>query len=178
MNFNTLRTAVVATALLIGAALPAQAAMLTWKLSGVQFTDGSAATGSVNLEDTGSGWKVGSFSVSTFDGALSGYTYNNNNSYFYEDIAGNNVFFLIDKSYDRYFNFSFTSPLLATGGESSLSIGSFECANCSPIRYVTAGSLTTLDAAEVPEPSTGALLLPALAMMGWMARRRKHLVAK
>jgi hypothetical protein len=34
------------------------------------------------------------------------------------------------------------------------------------------GSVTT-QAADVPEPATAALLLPALGMLGWMSRRRK-----
>jgi len=180
MNFNTLRASLVAAALTLGASLPTQAAMLTWNLSGVQFDDGTIATGSIKMDFSEYAWKVDSFSVSTFNGALSGFTYDNSNSDLINtSLNGTNGFYLIDRSVGRYFNFGFTAPLAAAGGEVAFNTRiSYECMNCSPQRLVTAGSLTTLYAAEVPEPSTGALLLPTLAMMGWMARRRKHLVAK
>jgi len=180
MNFNTLRASLVAAALTLGSALPTQAAMLTWNLSGVQFEDGTIATGSIKMDFSEYAWKVDSFSVSTFDGALSGFTYNNSNSDLINtSLNGTNGFYLFGKYNNRYFNFGFTAPLTVAGGEVAFNTRiSYECMNCSPQRLVTAGSLTTLDAAEIPEPSTGALLIPALAMMGWMARRRKHLAAK
>jgi hypothetical protein len=43
--------------------------------------------------------------------------------------------------------------------------------NCSPFRLVTAGSLTTDQAAQVPEPGTLALLLAPLGQLGYMRRR-------
>lgn len=178
MNINKLRVAIVASTLMLGAALPAQAALMTWTLSGVQFSDGTTATGSLIMDSTTRNYT--SFSVSTFEGTLSQFTYNDSNSgLYFGGGAGPNNFILFTDTGERYFNFSFAAPLDSLGGKFALfPATSYECMNCGTFRMITAGSLTTLDAAEIPEPSTGALLLPALAMMGWMARRRKQRAAK
>ncbi|WP_312517287.1 hypothetical protein [Massilia sp.] len=171
MIFNTLRASLMAATLTLAAALPVQASMLTWNLSGVQFDDGTIATGSIKMDISEHAWKFDSFSFSTFNGAVSGYTYDNNSNIYDTSIRGSNGFYLITEGGDRYFNFAFTAPLAIAGGKFAIdTANSYECMNCSPYRFVTAGSLTTIDAAEIPEPGTGALLLPALAMMGWMAR--------
>jgi uncharacterized protein (TIGR03382 family) len=85
---------------------------------------------------------------------------------------------LFDTLVNRYFNFSFVSPMDAAGGTFALNTSSsYECINCSPWRQVTAGSLTTA-AADVPKPATMAMVLPALGMLGWMSRRRKKQFAQ
>jgi hypothetical protein len=173
MKKNALRAAVVAGFLMIGATLPAQAALITWNLDGVTFTDGSTATGSILMDPTAR--TSSTFSVSTTAGSLSAFTFNNSNSgLYFGGGAGPNNFILFDTLGQRYFNFSFLSGLNAAGGTFALNTGSsYECMNCSPYRMVTSGSLTTVAAADVPEPATAALLLPALGMLGWMSRRRK-----
>jgi hypothetical protein len=178
MKMNLFRAAIVATSLTLGAALPTHAALLTWTLSGVQFSDGTTAIGSIIMDPTAR--TSGSFSVSTFDGILMQKTYDNSNSgLYFGGGAGPNNFILFDTNVQRYFNFSFVNALAPLGGDFALNTAnSYECMNCSPFRFVTAGSLTTLAAADIPEPGTVALLLPALGMMGWMARRRKQQAAR
>lgn len=52
MTKNMIRAALVAGCLMIGAALPAQAALLTWNLEDVTFTDGTTATGTITMDPT------------------------------------------------------------------------------------------------------------------------------
>lgn len=173
MKMNMFRAAIIAASLTLGTALPAQAALMTWNLSGVTFTDGTVATGSIVMDPTARTWS--NFSVSTFDGILTRKTYDNSNSgLYFGGGAGPNNFILFDSGAQRYFNFSFVNALNPLGGDFALNIAnSYECANCSPYRLVATGSLTTLEAADIPEPATTALLIPALGMLGWMTRRRK-----
>jgi hypothetical protein len=175
---NALRTAVIAGSLMLGAMLPAQAGVLTWDLDGVKFEDGTTATGSIMMDVATH--TVSTFSVSTTAGALSAFTFENSNSgLYFGGGAGPNNFILLDSSGRRYVNFSFTDALSATGGTFALNTASsYECMNCSPYRMVTAGTLTTVAPAAVPEPGTVALLVPALGMLGWMSRRRKKQAAR
>jgi hypothetical protein len=48
-------------------------------------------------------------------------------------------------------------------------IGSWECANCSPVRFVAGGEAVS----AVPEPSTWAMLLLGFGGVGFMAYRCK-----
>lgn len=177
MNKTTFRAAAVAAALIFGAAAPAHADVMTWNLSGVTFTDGTTASGFVNMDPTA---KVKStFNVSTMNGGLSAFTYDNSNSgLYFGGGAGPNNFILFTNQGNRYFNFSFTNALNASGGSFALNTASsYECTNCGQFRMVTGGSLSTA-ATDVPEPGTVALLIPALGMLGWMSRRRKNQLAK
>jgi hypothetical protein len=175
---NALRTAVIAGSLMLGAMLPAQAALLTWNLDGVKFDDGTTATGSIMMDVANH--TSSTFSVSTTAGELSTFTFDNSNSGFYfGNGSGPNNFILFDNSGRRYFNFSFADALSAAGGTFALNTGSsYECMNCNPYRMVTAGALTAVAPAAVPEPGTAALLVPALGMLGWMSRRRKKQAAR
>jgi hypothetical protein len=178
MKMSLFRTAIIAASLILSTALPAHAALMTWNLSGVTFTDGTVATGSIVMDPTAR--TSGNFSVSTFDGTLSARTFDNSNSgLYFGGGAGPNNFILFDNRGQRYLNFSFVNALNPLGGDFALNLASsYECGNCSPFRFVTAGSLTTAQASAVPEPATTALLIPALGMLGWMTRRRKAQLAK
>lgn len=173
MKMNMFRAAIIAASLTLGSALPAHAGLMTWTLSGVTFSDGTVATGSIVMDPAAR--TLSTFSVSTFDGILSRKTYDNSNSgLYFGSPFGPNSFMLFDSGAQRYFNFSFVNALNPLGGDFALNIAnSYECGNCSPYRRVTSGSLTTLEAADIPEPATTALLIPALGMLGWMTRRRK-----
>lgn len=175
---NMFRAAIVTASLILGTALPAHAALMTWNLSGVTFTDGTVATGSIVMDPAARTWT--SFSVSTFNGTLAARTYDISNSgLYFGGGAGPNNFILFENTGRRYFNFSFVNALNPLGGDFALNLAnSYECGNCSPFRLVTSGSLTTLQTSAVPEPGTAALLIPALGMLGWMTRRRKHQAAK
>jgi hypothetical protein len=171
---NTKNTARLALAglTLFAASMSAQAALMTWNLDGVTFTDGTTATGSIVMDPTARTSSI--FSVSTEAGTLSAFTFNNANSgLYFGGGAGPNNFILFDTRAQRYFNFSFVSPMNAAGGTFALNTASsYECMNCSPFRRVTAGSLTTVQLAEVPEPATLSLVLAPLALLGAMRRRR------
>ena len=171
MKKNTLRAAVVAGFLLLGAAVQAQAALITWTLQDVAFTDGASATGSFTIDAQARTWSA--FNIATTDGAnLSAFNYNPTNSGLYFNGFGPNSFTVMPGNGHRYITFSFLQPLTDAGGTVAINTpSSWECNNCSPWRTM-AGSVTT-EAAEVPEPATLAMVLPALGMLGWMSRRRK-----
>jgi hypothetical protein len=171
MNKTTIRAAIISGCLMLGAALPAQAELMKFNLDGVTFTDNTIATGFVTIDTTAH--TSSAFDVSTTAGTLSAFNFSNANSgLYFGGGAGPNNFILFTNSGDRYFNFSFASPLNATDASFALNTASsYECMNCSPFRMVTAGSL--MNASAVPEPATSALLLPALGIMAWVSRRRK-----
>ena len=88
--------------------------------------------------------------------------------------AGANNFTIITTDGRRVFNFSFLNPFTNAGGSNLINIASTdECYNCNPFRRVTGGSLTAVGA-EVPEPVTLVLMLPAFGALALGARRRKQ----
>jgi hypothetical protein len=163
--------------LFMGAVTPAQAIPLSYTLQDVRFSDGATAAGSFIYDaDT----RIGtSFSVSTTAGVLSAFTFDGATSGFYSGGgAGPNNFILFTNPGDRYFNFSFLTPLTNAGGTYALNTASsYECNNCGTFRMVVAGAVSSLAPVSVPEPATAALLLPSLGIMGLFARRRKQVKA-
>ena len=156
--------------LLCTCSLAAQAAPITYTLTGVTFTDGTSATGSFTFDaDTK---KSSGYSILTMPGILSAFEWNLSNSgLYYGGGAGPNNFTLITFSGNRVFNFSFVNPLTNAGGTDLINIAStYECNNCGTFRRVNAGSVTSVD---VPEPAMLALFLPVLAGIGYTAHRRK-----
>lgn len=185
---------VLAGLVLLAAALPAQATPVTWTLNNVKFDDGGTATGWITYD-------AADLHASLFNVTLTAGTSQPAFSFHKDNIAvpvlgdnsfldypgyGDNSFFLweIGSSDPRWFNFSFASALTDAGGTHDLlTATSFDCTlnhcDIGQARMVTGGSLTTLPivGAPVPEPATLGLMLPALGMLGWMARRRKHKAA-
>jgi hypothetical protein len=143
----------------------------TWTLSGVTFTDGATASGSFVYDADTHSWS--DFSVSTTAGLLSAFTFDASNSGFYLSGSGPNSFILFAPDLRRYMNFSFDHPLGNGGGTHLIrTSNSYECMNCSPYRYVSAGALVSAPEAEVAEPGTMAAMGAALAAL-LLARRRR-----
>lgn len=185
---------VVAGLVLLGAALTAQATPVTWTLNNVTFDDGGAASGWITYDSADPHASL--FNVTLTAGSLqTAFTFHKaqisvaalgDNSFLDYPGFGPNNFFLweIGSADPRNFNFSFASPLTDAGGTHDLlTASSYDCKNneCDKARMVTGGSLTTLVTGPgpngVPEPATLGLMLPALGMLGWMARRRKQKAA-
>jgi hypothetical protein len=158
---------------LLTAGLPAQATPITYNLTDVKFVDGTFATGTITYDaDTR---KSSAFFISTTAGILSAFNWSLANSgLYYGGGAGPNNFTIITTDGRRVFNFSFLNPFTNAGGSNLINIAStYECNNCGTFRRVTGGSLTAVGA-EVPEPATLALMLPALGALALGARRRKQ----
>jgi hypothetical protein len=161
---------------LLTAGVSAQATPITYDLTDVRFTDGTFATGTITYDaDTR---KSTSFFIATTAGILSAFNWSLANSgLYYGGGAGPNNFTIITTDGRRVFNFSFLNPFTNAGGSNLINIAStYECNNCGTFRRVVSGSLTAAGA-EVPEPATLALMLPAFGALAMARRRRKAVQA-
>jgi hypothetical protein len=159
------------TVSLVGTA-PALATPILWTLSGATFDDGATASGTFTVESTGGtliDWNITTTSGST----LPGFTYDPTTSQGGVDAFltnPNSLLLLEDPGNVRYVNFGFTSSFTVPGtiyfDTSGLTAGSWECDNCTAIRFITSGSATS---EVVPEPST--LLLFGTSLAAVAARR-------
>jgi hypothetical protein len=154
-------------------AIPAKAATtLAWTLSGVTFDDGGTATGTFTTDSTNG--NLLSYDLSTTAGTtLGAFHYDATTSKKYGDNNfGSNSFLVQTLNFHRYINLAFNNPLTG-GGFDAITIGqnSFECNNCTPDRYVTAGYATSVTA-SVPEPLSWALMVVGFGLVGVAARRR------
>jgi hypothetical protein len=177
MKWRLRATAAIAGATMaLWATSAAQATVLTWHLEGVQFDDGTLASGTFAFNAAvGSVGAFTDWNISVLAGSfLPAFNYSTVNSG-----PGFHTLTQIDFVPDgnppaRYLRLDFTSPLTDVGGTVELkSAGaSWECTNCAARRYIVDGAVTTL-AATVPEPASYALALAGLGLLGLVSRRRR-----
>lgn len=178
MNKKILSAFIMTVAVFLNTVGPAQAMPITYHLTNVTFADGTTASGSFEF-DANTHLSSG-YSISTTPGTLTAFTWNQSDSgLYYGGGAGPNNFVLITTNGQRVFNFSFIDPFTNAGGTFAINTAStYECYNCNPFRRVTGGTVTSLDLdpVTVPEPGTMTLTLSALALLGFIQRRRKQAV--
>lgn len=174
MKGNFLSKSLIGVAGLV-LAIAAQAASVKWELTNATFTDGTAATGFFTIDAGAQTWT--DFKISTSAGTLGAFTYDTTNAGLYFNGFGPNSFSIMPGDGHRYITFSFVDALTTGGTHAINTPSSWECMNCSPWRNLS-GSVTAAATGDVPEPGTLAMFVPALGMLGFMARRRKKPVAK
>jgi hypothetical protein len=147
------------------------AATINWALSGVTFDDGGTASGTFSTDSTSG--SVLAFNISTTAGStLSSFVYDSSTSALAENHFSSNSFILGNLvTTDRYLNLAFVNPLSTPGFNLLVLDGSWECANCIPVKFATAGAV--INVAETPLPAAFPLLATGLAALGLLARRRR-----
>ncbi|MCP9222831.1 PEPxxWA-CTERM sorting domain-containing protein [Erythrobacter sp. LQ02-29] len=168
-----------ATAAALLGTTSAHAAPIVWTLQGVTFTDGGTASGTFSTDsETGS---LLSFDITTTAAsALGGFTYDAMTStVIAQNALGPNSFYIGNKAtYNKpYLSLGFMSSLASVGTNVLDTARSYECDNCSPYRYVSAGSAIAASGG-VPEPATWALLILGFGAIGGVMRRQGAKVAR
>jgi hypothetical protein len=165
----------VAAMMLFVLAVPANAAIINWTLSGVTFDDGGKAVGTFST-DSSTG-NVSTFDITTTAGtSLGGSIYDVATSFLYCDhcFFTYNSFVIAtnDSLLSPYLEMAFANPLISQGVVDAflLTGDSWECNDCAPKRYVVSGFAVS----AVPEPSTWAMLILGFAGLGFMGYRQNR----
>lgn len=160
------RTIVLASMMLFGAA--ADAATLTWTLSGGTFSDGGTLSGTLTLDSASSNVNNWNLAVAGGGASFAARTYMpTNSSESAASIGGAQptLFFTANDEANRVLRMTPTSALDGSASPVSLDVaflnGNVECFNCSPFRGITAGVLTLTSASPgvtlvsaAPSPTT------------------------
>jgi hypothetical protein len=158
----------------------AHAAPVTWTLTGATFDDTTDATGSFVYDATTnavSNWHVFTQTSPVLSPALSAFTYDDTTSVS-DYTAANHVAF---RRSDRYITILFAGNMTDAGGSidialtptgGNITIGSYECNNCTSVRRFIDGAITASPVqTTVPEPTSMALVGGALAGLALLRRR-------
>jgi len=153
-----------------------QAATITWNLNGVTFDDGGAASGSFGFDATASTFS--NINVTTSGGSISGDSYSTIDPL----TSFNGIFAFLTDNFPGQTNetavaFFLSGLMTDAGGSILLSVpmgGEFLCINEDPcssnnitLRTFSGGSITA-----VPVPAAVWLFGSALAMLGWIRRKK------
>lgn len=167
MRLKLLGLAAMSAALSFGAAANAE----TYTLKDAQLSDGTKVSGAFSTNLSG---YIGSYDISTVDGAITGYHYNNQINVAYTP-GGTSISFS-RPDYVGYLTLVFAHPLGAGGvplltgvGGPSLECNTYGCSSASANdRYLIAGVLA------VPEPGSWAMMLTGLGAIAAALRQRRR----
>ena len=155
--------------LLLVATVPAKAGVYDWTLSGVSFSDGGTASGTLTFDAIllpADVLLMAHDIVTTSGSVLAGDTY-----------QGSDLHFLTSVGFDfsgtggelLHLNFG----VLSLDAPSAVSGYEFNGAN-NTFRTITSGTITLATITSVPEPSTWAMMILGFAGVGFMTYRRRE----
>jgi hypothetical protein len=163
-----------------GLAVGAHAAIITYTLDDVVFSDGGQASGWFSTNSTTG--DVVAFDVATTTGsALQGALYNAATSYVYCNRCNSppNSFAIDLDNNSRYIAMTFLDPLTSYGRDPvEISTGyyeNYECLDCNPYRVIVSGAAVSV--ASVPEPASWAIMLVGLCGVGAALRSSRRTLA-
>ncbi len=178
MTYKSKSLLLVTAALIIAHA--STAGPVTWNLSGVTFSDGATASGSMTWDADAQ--VLSSWNISVTNGNLSAYTYTPSDSTggdYYQGVSGfQSTFIISENGSTRELLMTPVAALSDAGGTVAINLntwgggsGSVECFNCAPWRIIESGSFTTNTTPPTPEPTPIGLLGLGFAAMGLFARK-------
>jgi len=166
---------------------------LQWTFQNATFSDGAKLTGSFT-EDTTTA-KIINFDVTTTSGTLSGFTYNpftattsTDDTATHSNIGwalGANAIDFANSSpgfSSPYLTLLFQNTLLSSNVSNSIvtdsgggapGTASYECNNCTAVRWVVSGDIFSRSVSAVPEAGEWAMMLLGLPLVGWVVRRKQ-----
>ncbi|MGI4848676.1 MAG: PEP-CTERM sorting domain-containing protein [Janthinobacterium lividum] len=178
MKMSFFARILVAGSILFGALTPALATPVTYSLYDTAFDAGSIATGVFTFDvDTGA---LNNYLINITEGNLPAYTYSDNfqGSIAFAENPGQpgNALTFIAADFSRYLTLTFAAPLSNAGGTFAYVLDDTfqfnnDLDNAGVDETAISGGATSLVVA-VPEPATALLMLPMLAGMALVRRRR------
>lgn len=165
-------------------ALPANAETLLWTLANVTFGDGGTVFGTFST-DSSTGDMTTYDITTTGGGKLPGAEYDSANSWINSLHLTPYSYLISTLTGPSYIELAFANPLTLEANDPLLvSVGhpkdaSYECNNCTPIRYITGGMAVFSGVASlaVPEPAAWMMMLVGFGGVGAAIRSRRRFAA-